>query len=69
MKVYVKNNDVSKAIRILKKKLLIEGDTNNARKKEYFIPKSEQRKIDVAAGKKRWKKKRELMMHFIAQKF
>lgn len=59
MKIYVKNNDINKALRVLKKKLLIEGDAKAHRQHEHFISDSQQRRIDEKAGRKRWLKKRE----------
>ncbi len=59
MKIYVKNNDISRALRVLKKKLLLEGDAKQLRNKEYYISTAEQRRIDEKAGRKRWIKKRE----------
>lgn len=58
MKIYVNKNDVNKALRVLKKKLYLEGDTRELREKEYFVSKSEKRRIDEKAGAKRWAKKR-----------
>lgn len=57
MKIYVKNNDIAKALRVLKKKMLKEGDIKTIRNAEAFISKGEQKRIDVKAGKKRWAKK------------
>ena len=50
MTIYVRNNDVDKAMRILKKKLHNEGMTKELREK---------RRLAAKAGKKRWHKKRE----------
>jgi len=58
MKIYVKNNDISKALRVLKKKLLIEGDAKNLRDKQHFTSKSEKRRLEERAGARRWVKKR-----------
>lgn len=58
MKIYVKNNDINKAVRVLKKKMLQEGDTKKIRSKAYFVSKGEQRRLDEKAGRKRWLKKR-----------
>ena len=57
MKIYVKNNDVSKALRILKKKLLIEGDAKKLRESSYFVSKGEAKRLAKKAGIKRWAKK------------
>ena len=58
MKIYVRNNDISKALRILKKKLHQEGDTKKLREKQFFTPPSEARRLEEKAGRKRWQKKR-----------
>ena len=58
MKIFVKNNDVNKALRILKKKLLIEGVMKEARENEFFRSSGEKRRLAKKAGKKRWEKKR-----------
>ena len=57
MKIYVRNNDISKALRILKKKLHNEGDTKKLREKNYFVPRGEQKRLAKQAGRKRWIKK------------
>ena len=58
MKIYVKNNDVGRALRVLKKKMTEEGDLREIRERQHFISKSEQNRIDAKAGRKRWLKKR-----------
>ena len=58
MKIYVKNNDVGKALRIMKKKLLIEGVMKEARENAFFRSKGEKKRLAEKAGKKRWEKKR-----------
>jgi len=58
MKIYVKNNDVNKALRILKKKLLEEGVMKDARENSFFRSKGEKKRLAAKAGKKRWEKKR-----------
>lgn len=58
MKIYVKNNDVNKALRVLKKKMTVEGDLKEMRTRQHFISTSEQRRIDEKAGRKRWLKRR-----------
>ncbi len=58
MKIYVKNNDVGRALRILKKKMTEEGDLKELRERQHFVSKSEQNRIDAKAGRKRWLKKR-----------
>jgi small subunit ribosomal protein S21 len=58
MKIYVRNNDISKALRILKKKLYEEGESKELRQRQHFISPGEQRRLDERAGAKRWVKKR-----------
>lgn len=58
MKIFVKNNDVSRALRILKKKLHDEGETRELRDRQHFIPDGERRRIEKRAGERRWAKKR-----------
>ena len=58
MKIYVKNNDVGRALRVLKKKMTDEGDLKEIRERQHFVSKSEQNRIDAKAGRKRWLKKR-----------
>ena len=58
MKIYVKNNDVGRALRVLKKKMTEEGDLREIRERQHFVSKSEQNRIDAKAGRKRWLKKR-----------
>jgi len=59
MKIYVRNNDISKALRILKKKLHVEGDAKKLREKSHFTPRGEKKRLAAAAGRKRWIKKQE----------
>ena len=58
MKIYVKNNDVGKALRIMKKKMLVEGLGKELRDRQFFRSKGEERRLAEKAGKKRWEKKR-----------
>jgi small subunit ribosomal protein S21 len=68
MKIYVKNNDVNKALRILKKKMLNEGIMKEVRENQYFRSKGEQKRLDAKAGRKRWEKKRiQLEQKFIRE--
>jgi ribosomal protein S21 len=67
MKIYVRNNDVSKALRALKKKLNAEGDVKKLREKEHFTSEGEKRRLEQKAGRKRWVKKR-LQLERIALK-
>jgi small subunit ribosomal protein S21 len=59
MKIFVRNNDVGKALRILKKKLHNEGVMKEVRDRRHFISKGEQDRLAKKAGVKRWHKKRE----------
>lgn len=59
MKIYVRNNDISKALRVLKKKLFIEGDAKELRERRHFTPPGEKKRLAAKAGRKRWLKKRE----------
>ena len=59
MKIFVRNNDVGKALRILKKKLHNEGVMKEVRDRRHFVSKGEKERLAAKAGAKRWKKKRE----------
>lgn len=61
MKIYVRNNDVNKALRILKKKMLQEGIGKELRDRRHFVSKGEQKRLAEKAGKKRWQKKRAML--------
>lgn len=68
MKIFVRNNDVGKAIRILKKKMLEEGVTKEIRDRRHYVSKSEKERLAKKAGKKRWLKKRaQLEQKFIRE--
>lgn len=58
MKISVKkyNNDVSKAYRIMMRKLNAEGFYNDLRKKDHYISKSQQIREDKKVGTKRYKR-------------
>ena len=45
MKIFVRNNDVGKALRILKKKLLLEGIAKELRERRHFTGKEEKRRL------------------------
>ena len=53
MKVDVRNNNVDKALRILKKKLQQDGIFNELRNREHFVSKGEKRRKAQAAAKRR----------------
>ena len=54
--VEVRNNNVDKAIRILKKKMQEDGFFNELRKRECYMSKSEKRRLAKAAGRRREQK-------------
>ena len=56
MEVDVRNNNVDKALRILKKKLQQDGLFNELRKREFFESKGTKRRRAKAAGKRRAQK-------------
>ena len=56
MKVDVRNNNVDKASRILKKKLQQDGIFNELRNREHFVSKGEKRRKAQAAAKRRQEK-------------
>jgi len=59
MEVEVRNNNVDKAMRILKKKLQDDGFFNELRKREFYMTRSEKRRLAKAAGKRRVQKENE----------
>ena len=59
MIVEVRNNNIDKAISILKKKLQDDGFFNELRKREYYTSKGEKRRLAKAAGKRRVQKEKE----------
>ena len=65
MKVDVRKNNVDQALRILKKKLQVDGLFNELREREHFVSRGEKRRKAKAAGirrcKKEQKKRREEM--------
>ena len=56
MKVDVRNNNVDQALRILKKKLQLDGFFNELRERESFMSKGEKKRRAKAAGIRRCKK-------------
>ena len=56
MRVTVRNNNVEKAMRVLKNKLQQEGVFNELREREYYMTKGEKRRKDKAAAIRRTKK-------------
>jgi small subunit ribosomal protein S21 len=59
MKIFVRNNDVGKALRILKKKLHNEGVMKEVRDRRHFVSRGEKSRLAAKAGAKRWQKKRQ----------
>ena len=59
MKIYVRNNDINGAIRILKKKLMKEGLFQELRERTSHKTRGEKKRRQRAAGKKRWERKLE----------
>ena len=56
MKVDVRNNNVDQALRILKKKMQLDGLFNELREREHFVSRGEKRRRAKAAGIRRCKK-------------
>ena len=56
MKVTVRNNNVDKAMRVLKNKLQQEGVFNELREREYYMTKGEKKRRSKAAAIRRSKK-------------
>ena len=53
MKVDVRNNNVDQALRVLKKKLQLDGLFNEMREREDYVSKGEKRRRAKAAGRRR----------------
>jgi|TARA_B100002019_G_C21039520_1_gene483777 small subunit ribosomal protein S21 len=53
VKIEVRNNNVEKAMRILKKKLTEEGVFNELREREFYMTKGEKRRRAKNAAKRR----------------
>jgi small subunit ribosomal protein S21 len=62
VKVEVRNNNVDKAMRILKKKLTEDGLFNELREREAFMSKGEKKRHERAASKRRQKRNLEKRM-------
>ena len=56
MRVDVRNNNVDQALRVLKKKLMLDGIFNELREREHFVSKGEKRRRAKASGIRRLKK-------------
>lgn len=61
MIIKVKNNNVNKAISILKKKLHNEGIIKELRDRTHFTSKGEKKRLAKRAAKSRWKKKQRML--------
>ena len=59
MRVDVRKNNVDQALRILKKKLQVDGLFNELREREHFVSKSEKRRRAKAAGRRRFQKEQQ----------
>ena len=59
MKVVVHNNDITKALRTLKKKMQNEGIFNELRERTGFKSRGESRRLEIAAGRRRYLKKQQ----------
>ena len=56
MRVDVRYNNVEQALRILKKKLQVDGLFNELREREHFVSRGEKRRRAKAAGRRRFQK-------------
>ena len=54
MKVVVHNNDITKALRTLKKKMQNEGIFNELRERTGFKSRGERRRLEKSAGRRRY---------------
>lgn len=55
--VLVQDNNVDRALRKLKKKVLASGVLDDLRDKEHYIKPTTARKLKASAAKNRWRKK------------
>ena len=62
MRIEVRNNNVDKAMRILKKKLTEDGFFNELREREFYMSKGEKRRKERAAATRRQKRNLEKRM-------
>ena len=63
MCVEVRNNDVNRAMRKLKKLVNQEGIIKEIRDRQHYVKPSELKRKAKAQGKKRWEKKREKLFN------
>jgi small subunit ribosomal protein S21 len=62
MRIEVRNNNVDKAMRIMKKKLTEDGFFNELREREHYTSKGEKKRHARAASKRRQKRNLEKRM-------
>jgi len=62
VRIDVRNNNVEKAMRIMKKKLTEDGFFNELRERESFMSKGEKKRHERAAAKRRQKRNLEKRM-------
>jgi small subunit ribosomal protein S21 len=62
VRIEVRNNNVEKAMRILKKKLTEDGFFNELREREFYMSKGEKRRKERAAAARRQKRNLEKRM-------
>ena len=62
MRIEVRNNNVDKAMRILKKKLTDDGMFNELREREFYMSRGEKRRHERDAAKRRQKRNLEKQM-------
>ena len=55
--VKVRNNDINGALRVLKKRMQQEGIFNEIRERTSHKTRNEKRRLEKAAGRRRWLKK------------
>jgi len=55
--VKVHGDDITKALRIFKKKILKAGVLNEANERQFYTKKSEKKRLAKSAGKQRWLRK------------
>jgi len=60
--IVVQNNNVDKAMKVLKKKLTEDGFFNELREREFYVTKSEKKRHALAAAKRRNKRNLEKRM-------
>jgi len=57
LSVRVHGDDITKALRIFKKKILKAGVLNEANERQFFTKKSEKNRLAKSAGRQRWLRK------------